>query len=90
MLGSFVTLIYWNFTENDQIEPSMFSIDIYCNFEDLFDVYNYHTLPRVQYIMSLLGSRGPSPTYNRISPTMDQGIQVGIRGAPPARRPGGY
>lgn len=34
------------------------------------------------------GSRGPSPTFNRISPTMDQGIQVGIRGAPPARRPG--
>ncbi|XP_052060194.1 protein LSM14 homolog A-like isoform X1 [Mytilus californianus] len=35
------------------------------------------------------GSRGPSPTFNRISPTMDQGIQVGMRGAPPARRPSG-
>lgn len=35
------------------------------------------------------GSRGPSPSFNRVSPTMDQGIQVGMRGAPPIRRPSG-
>ncbi|KAK3086278.1 hypothetical protein FSP39_016218 [Pinctada imbricata] len=36
------------------------------------------------------GSRGPSPSLNRVSPTMDQGIQVGAQQPPPQaiRRPG--
>ncbi|XP_069113012.1 LOW QUALITY PROTEIN: protein LSM14 homolog B-like [Argopecten irradians] len=36
------------------------------------------------------GSRGPSPTLNRVSPTMDQGIQVGSQAAAigAIRRPG--